>query len=178
MFPEDGLMPRGQIEWRSSDTVEELAYRYHTETKAEGKVRWHALWLLRRGVERTEVCDVLDINARTLRDWIAWYRQGGCAEVAQHHRGGCQGADPRLALEQLAELVAWAETGMFRTIAEVQHWVQTEWGVVYTYWGMRSLLDRLHIHAKVPRPQAATADPAAQETWKKGGRLKRLRLPT
>jgi len=169
-------MQRGQIEWRSTDTVAELAYRYHTERDVKRQRRWHALWLLRRGLARAEVCDLLDINPRTLRDWIAWYRHGGCAEVAQHQQGG-HGTTPRLSLEQLAELVAWIGTGMFRTIDEVRQWVQAEWGVVYTYWGMRSVLDRLQVHAKVPRPQAVTADPAAQAAWKKGGQPKRSRPP-
>jgi len=169
-------MPCGQIAWRATDTVAELAYRYHTETKVDRQVRWHALWLLRRGLARAAVCDLLDINPRTLRDWIAWYRQGGCAGVARHQRGGCQGASSRLSLEQLAELAAWIGTGMFRTIEEVRQWVQATWGVRYTYWGMRSLLDRLKIHAKMPRPLAVTADLVAQEAWKKGGRLKRSRL--
>lgn len=170
-------MQRGELVWRSSDTVEELAYRYHTERHGERKGRWHALWLLRRGRSRAEVCDLLGINPRTLRDWLAWYRQDGCAAVAAHHRGGCQGAAPRLSLEQQAELVAWIGTGMFHAIDAVRQWVQTEWGVGYTYWGMRSLLDRLKVHLKVPRPQAVSADPAAQEIWKKGGRRKRSRTP-
>jgi hypothetical protein len=33
---------------------------------------------------------------------------------------------------------------------------------------MRSLLDQLHIHAKVPRPVNPKADPAVQAAWKKG----------
>jgi transposase len=121
------------------------------------------------------VCDVLDITPRTLYDWVVWSNQGGCASVAQHQRGG-RGTPPRLTVEQCAELVAWIGTGLFHTIGEVRQWVQAEWGVLYTYWGMRSVLDRLKIHAKVPRPQAVTANPVAQEAWTKGGRPKRSRL--
>jgi transposase len=82
-----------------------------------------------------------------------------------------------LTLEQQAELAAWTVTGMFRTIDEVRQWVQAEWGVVYTSGGIRSLLDRLKIHAKVPRPQAVTADLVAQAAWKKGEPHKRFRPP-
>ena len=41
-------------------------------------------------------------------------------------------------------------------------------GLDYSYWGTRSLLDRLHIHAKVPRPFNPQTDPAAQAAWKQG----------
>ena len=161
-------MQRGQIVWRVEDTLDGLSQRYHGEHDGTVKVRWHALWLLRRGFSRAEVCDVLGIDPRTLRDWIAWYRQGGCADVAQHHSGG-PGAELRLTLDQLAALRTEINRGVFHTIGEVREWVETTWGVVYTYWGMRSVLDRLHVHSKVPRPQAVDADPVAQAAWKEDG---------
>jgi hypothetical protein len=69
------------------------------ETKAALKARWQALWLLRREHSRADMCDVLDINPRMLYDSVVWYNQGGCASVAQHHRGG-RVAPPRLTVER------------------------------------------------------------------------------
>ena len=46
--------------------------------------------------------------------------------------------------------------------------MEQQFGVRYTEWGMRSLLHRLKISPKVPRPLAANADLAAQEAWEKG----------
>jgi transposase len=168
LFAEDGLMAKHHLHWNPGDTIAALAVRYHREVAPDLQIRWHALWLLRRGLARDEVADLLDVHPRTLRDWIAWYQQGGCAEIARHRSGGRQGQSCRLSLEQEAELAAWAETGIFHAIADVQHWVADYWGIDYTYWGMRSLLDRLKIHAKVPRPRAVHADLAVQAAWKKG----------
>ena len=82
---------------------------------------------------------------------------------------GARELELRLTLDQLAALRTEINRGVFHTIGEVREWVETTWGVVYTYWGMRSVLDRLHVHSKVPRPQAVDADPVAQAAWKEDG---------
>ena len=64
---------------------------------------------------------------------------------------------------------AKAAEGAFRTIHDAVRWVRETFGVEYTYWGMRSLFNRLKIKRKVPRPRAVKADPEAQAAWKKGG---------
>ena len=46
--------------------------------------------------------------------------------------------------------------------------MQSQVGISYTYWGMRSLCERLQIGKKVPRPQAENASSEAQAAWKKG----------
>lgn len=66
-----------RIEWWEGDTVEALLALYRSERVCELRPRWQALWLLRRGWQRAAVADALGIDPRTLRDWIAWYRQGG-----------------------------------------------------------------------------------------------------
>lgn len=162
-------MRAAPIRWQEEDTVEALLARYRAEKALELRARWQALWLLRRGKSRAEVADVLGIDPRTLRDWIAWYRQGGCAAVAEHREGGRGGSMPRLTAQQLDEVRGSAVRGEFRTIAEVGEWVKQEFGITYTYWGIRSVLDRLKIHPREPRPLAAQADLAVQEAWKKGG---------
>jgi transposase len=161
------------IVWRTQDTISELAYRYQSEPVAALRSRWQALWLLRQGYTRKTVAHLVGINPRTLRDWLAWYKGGGCAEVALHQRGAGNGQRCRLTEEQLAELAAWAATGAFYTYTDAQHWVADTWQVVYTYDGIRSLVNRIGIHPRVPRPLATQADRAVQEAWNKGGCARR-----
>lgn len=162
-------MRTASIQWREEDTVEALLERYRSERVLELRPRWQALWLLRRGKSRSEVADVLGFDPRTLRDWVAWYRQGGCAAVARHREGGRTGSVSWLTSEQLQEVKERAAQGEFHAIGEAGEWVEQEFGVTYTYWGIRSVLDRLQIHPREPRPLAAEADLAVQEAWKKGG---------
>lgn len=162
-------MRTGELEWHDEDTAEALLALYRGEDDCHLKPRWQALWLLRRGKPRSEVADVLGIDARTLREWIAWYRQGGCAAVAEHRQGNRRGDTAWLTSQQQAEITGRASDGEFQSISEVREWVRREDDVGYTYWGMRSVLDRLQIHPHVPRPLAANADLAAQDAWKKGG---------
>ncbi len=162
-------MRTGELEWRQEDTAEALRARYRAERDGELKPRWHALWLLRRGNSRSQVGDVLGIDPRTLREWITWYRQGGCMAVAGHRQGRRGGDVPRLTPQQQAGIRERAAQGEFRGIAAVREWVRQELGVDYTYWGVRSVLDRLQVGPHVPRPVAAKADPAVQEAWKRGG---------
>jgi transposase len=170
-------MERG-ITWRAEDTESELAYRYRTEQAAELCRRWHALWLLRQGHTRQAVTRILGINPRTLYDWIAWYQDGGCPAIARHRQGWHIGHHCRLTDDQLAELAAWAADGQFYTYEEAQQWIAETWQVRYTYDGVRSLLNRLGIYPRVPRPLAANTDLTEQDAWKKGGCERRCVLNT
>ncbi|MHB9134455.1 MAG: helix-turn-helix domain-containing protein [Armatimonadota bacterium] len=92
--------------------------------------------------------------------------------MARHRLGAGNGQLCRLTEEQLAELAAWAADGTFYTYEDARQWVADTWHVLYTYDGIRSLLDRIGIHPRVPRPLAGAADLAAQEAWKKGGSVR------
>lgn len=157
------------IVWREEDSANELWYQYQHETIPALRPRWQALWLLRQGYTRNAVVQALGINPRTLRDWIGWYQTGGCAAITRHRQGRREEYPCRLSVEQQAELAAWAADGLFYTIEDARRWVAETWQVAYTYDGMRTLLDRIGIHPRVPRPVAVQADVTAQEAWKKGG---------
>ena len=155
-----------QVEWQHS--ADELQYLYRTEADGTIKPRLHALWLLHQGGRtRDAVAALVGVHPSTVQRWVDWYRAGGVAEVVGHRSGGT-GPERRLTPAQEARITDEAGHGRFRHIDEVRHWVRDTFGVTYTYWGIRSVLDRLKIHSKVPRPQAATADPVRQEAWKKG----------
>ena len=144
-----------------------LWQRYRSEPDPEVRPRWHALWLLRQGRAATAAAALVGVHRGSVQRWLAWYRQGGLAAVARHRQGGRQGRTAYLTPEQQAQLTAETAQGTIRTVGAAVRWVERQFGVRYTYWGMRTLLHRLKINPKVPRPLAAKADLDAQEAWKR-----------
>lgn len=156
-----------KIDWMHS--ADELRALYQAERDGKLRQRYHALWLLRqRHHTIDEIAALLGAAPSSIMRWAQWYREGGLAELQAHRVGQAGGVPARLTLEESAILAAYAVAGQFRSIAEVQAWVLDYFGVTYTYWGMRSVLDRLHLHAKMPRPRDPQADLEVQELWKKG----------
>lgn len=156
------------IGWRPEDDGAALKAAYLKERRADVRPRLHALWLLRSGRGVREAAHLVGVHERTVQRWVGWYRDGGRAAVMGHHQAGT-GQPSYLTAEQQAQLWARAATGAFRTAADAQQWVAQQFGVRYTAGGMYSLLGRLRIHPKVPRPVNPKADQAAQAAWKKGG---------
>jgi len=157
---------RLRMEWQEDEVT--LWRRYRSEPDPGLRTRWHALWLLRQGRSATGTAALVGVHRGSAQRWLAWYRQGGLAAVAQHRQAGRQGRAPYLTPEQHARLAAETAQGTIRTVGAAVRWVERESGVRYTYWGMRTLLHRLKIGPKVPRPLAAQADVDAQEARKRG----------
>lgn len=156
-----------KVNWQH--TAEELKALYQAEHDGKRRQRLHTLWLLREGTRTmAEVAAVVGAGDRTLQRWVDWYRDGGLPTLDAHRLGQAGGVVARMTVDDQALLAAYAAEGTFHTIDEARQWAETQCGVVYTYWGMRSVLDRLKIHAKVPRPVNPKADPEAQAAWKKG----------
>lgn len=158
---------RAAVKWEESP--EDLYERYCAEREVEKRKRLQAFWRLRQGETETEAARQAGLGRRTLVRWLSWYREGGLDEVLRRVPGhGAEGKPCRLSPAQRQELVERCGEGEFRSTPEVRDWVERQWGVSYGYGGMYSVLARLEIHPKVPRPQAEKADPEAQEVWKKG----------
>lgn len=156
------------IEW--GESAEDLYAHYCGERDVERRKRFQALWRVRQGGMEAEAARQAGVGRCTLVRWLSWYREGGLGEVLQRVPGhGAVGNPCRLSPAQRQELVERCGEGEFRSTPEVRDWVERQWGVSYGYGGMYSVLARLEIHPKVPRPHAEKADPEAQEAWKKGG---------
>ena len=155
------------VEWQEdADTLRRL---YQQEHDGPVRTRLHALWLLRQGYAQQALAPLLGVSVRALQNWVRWYRTGGLAALRQRRQGGAHGADRcRLSPTQQEGLRQWTRQGTCFRVAEAQAWVQREYGVRYSYWGMWELLHRLRLRPKRPRPQAAHAAPAAQAAWKGG----------
>ena len=158
-----------QIDWQED---EQALYRlYKQEKDHQNRTRLQALWLIRQGRSMKEVAQIVGVHYRTVQEWVAWYRKGGVEEVLHHRHGGHGGPKRRLTCQQEDELKEQASQGEIRTIWEAVDWVDKQFGVKYTYWGMRGVFQRLRLKSKVPRPISPQASEEAQDAWKKGGLL-------
>lgn len=158
---------RVQIEWQEDEAT--LKKLYKGEKEVTKRLRLQALWLSRQGRQLTEVAEIVGVHYRTVQEWIAWYRQGGLAEVLARRHGGQGGPQRRLNEEQEAELKAKADAGEIRSIAAGVAWAQEKHQVGYSYWGMRHVFKRLSLRLKVPRPGNPKTSVEEQQAWKKGG---------
>lgn len=163
-------MPQGrpiEVEWKHSE--EDLRRLYNQEKHVERRTRYHALWLIRAGRTMSEVSEIVDRHYDTICRWMDWYRDSGLSEITTRLPGQAGGAESYLTPEQEAHLVRRANEGAFRTAREIQQWLKEQFDVDYTHKGVYSLLERLEIVWKVPRPTNPKADAEQQESWKKGG---------
>lgn len=156
-----------EVEWKHSE--EELRQLYNQEKHVERRTRYHALWLIRSGRTMKEVGQIVDRHYDTICRWMDWYRESGLLEITHRLPGQAGGAGSYLTAEQEAQLIERANDGAFRTAREIQHWIQEKFKVAYTHKGVYSLLERLDLVWKVPRPTNPKADPEQQDSWKKGG---------
>jgi transposase len=156
-----------KIEWQ--EDAQELKERYQQEKDSQKRTRLQVLWLVRTGQPMSTVAPLVGVHYRTVQAWIAWYRAGGVAEVLKHNRGGHGGLKSRLTETQETELVTKSKAGEIHAIWDGVEWAKNEHQVNYTYWGMRSVFQRLKLTKKVPRPKSPKASAADQEAWKKGG---------
>jgi transposase len=154
--------------WAEADSAEALRRRYLSEAQPRRRQWLHGLWLLRRGWRVAEVADAVGAGRRTVERWIDWYRHEGGLEGVLAHRQGGHGQSARLSAAQQAQVADEIATGRFRTATEIRAWIADTFGVSYRPGGVTSLVGRLRCHPKVPRPLHEKANPAAQETWKRG----------
>ena len=156
------------VVWAAEDKASSLHAQYRAEPVAEVRTRLHALWLVRRGESPTVAAAEVGVSRRSVQRWLGWYREGGLAAVRSPRRGG-PGKPCFLTTDQQAQVVAEAATGVFRTGQAVRDWIEERFGVAYTVAGVYTLMERLGLRLKVPRPQHPNAAPQAQAAWKKGG---------
>ncbi len=156
------------IDWTAEDTAAALHAQYRAEAVAEVRTRLPALWLLRQGQGPTAVAAAVGVSRNSVQQWLRWYRAGGLAEVRAHRRGG-HGTPSYLTETQARPVVAEAAKGVLATAQAVRDWIEEQFGVVYTVGSLYTLLPRLGIRLKVPRPQHTKADAQARAAWQKGG---------
>jgi transposase len=155
------------IEWHEDAAT--LKQLFQQETDKEIRPRLHALWLAREGHCLREVAALLAVHYHTVLRWVSWYRRAGLPEIHKHHNGGRQGRQAKLTASQQERLRHELDQAQFHTAADIRQHLVTEYQVEYRPTGVYSLMRRLKVHKKVPRPHSVKADDQAQEAWKKGG---------
>ena len=86
---------RLKVEWQ--ETAEELEQLYRAEKHDQRRERLLTLWHLCRGKQIKDVSEMTGRDARRIREWVAWYRSGGLAEVLRRITGRrVQGSSPGL----------------------------------------------------------------------------------
>lgn len=157
---------RLQVEWQ--EDVKELKQLYRQEKHPQRRERLFALWHLRCGKRVEDVSEMTGTAYRVIQRWVAWYREGGLAEVLGRVTGhASQGQPAYLTALQQKALVARVALGDFRTVWDVIEWVKARWGIFYSYEGMRSVMKRNDLGLKVPRPQSEKAQVQVQKAWQK-----------
>ncbi len=116
---------------------------YRRESDPEVRKRLHALWLVRQGYKLSQVAWLIGVHLRTLNKWLSWYRKGGIEELRKRRRGNPRGRTPFLSGEQLAKLEEELKKGTVTSAKEAIAWVEENFGVSYSYWGMYYLLRRI-----------------------------------
>jgi transposase len=155
------------VEW--GQTAEELYELYKAEADIKARKRLQVLWLVRSDRSVRSAAKQAGVGERTVVRWLGWYREGGLESVLERVPGhGATGAASWLSEEQKWLMVEQTAKGRFRTYDEAGEWVGREYGVKYEYKGMYSMLGRLGVHPKVPRPISEKADPEAQQEWERG----------
>lgn len=158
---------RLKIEWQESE--QELYERFQAEKEVRTKQRLQFLWLVRGGRTIRESSRLAGIQERVGQRYMKWYRNGGIAEVVgRKHGGSDRNQQGFLTEEQGNQLKVEADTGRIKTVWDGIEWVKEQFGIQFSYEGMRSVYKRLRLRKKVPRPQHIKSDPDEQEEWKKG----------
>ncbi len=154
-------------------SVDDLEHRYRSCRTVVERTHWHGVWLVAHGQRVPEVARTLSVNANWLRELIRRYnREGpeGLVDQRRCHRGGrlplldaaarkdletaLDGPAPDGGLWTGPKVAAWMAARLDRPVSPQRGW---------------EAMRQVGFTPQRPRPRSTTADPDAQEAFKKGG---------
>ena len=156
--------------------VGELEIRYRTCRDAVERTHWHLLWLVASGHRVPDVAALLGYTANWVRTIIRRYNAAGPAGITDRRHanpGAIPLLTPDLRAELRATLAAPPPDGGLWTSRKVATWMAARLGRPVSPQRGWEALRTLGFSAQQPRPRTTTADPAAQERFKKGGSPRR-----
>ncbi|MCL2117298.1 MAG: winged helix-turn-helix domain-containing protein [Planctomycetaceae bacterium] len=108
------------------------------------------------------VAEVLLIDAATVRNWLAKYRQGGVEELLTLND---HGKEPSLTVEQQEELAQHLDENIDLDSNAIRHHIEVTYGVQYSPSGVKELLHRLDFVDKKPKHVPGKLDPEKQAAF-------------
>jgi len=159
-----------------SHTLDELLKLYKKESNPRLARRIHAVYLACKGLTCLQIINITGAGRRTIQKWIKKYNHGGIEDLKDKPRPGQPTklpAEMKEAFCQRIQAGPLEQDGVsILNGPAIKRLLEREFGVVYSIWGVYSLLHRLGHSCLCPRPQHEKADPNAQQEFKKSS-LKR-----
>jgi transposase len=154
-------------------SVDELHTRYRHAHDPVARSHWQVIWLMAQGHHVPEVAQMVGYTANWVREIVRRYNTAGPEGVVDQrsaHRGGNPPLlSPALRTELAAALDGPAPDGGVWTCHAVAAWMAARLGRPVADARGWEALRALGFSLQRPRPRATTADPEAQEAFKKGG---------
>lgn len=146
------------------ESVEELLAKEKRQTQGKYRVRVQLLRLLKSGHSLKEATALIGLSYRQSQRHIATYRQAGL-EGMLHLNYTINAA--KLQPEQIEQLKEVLKNSQMATQAQLQGYIEQEFGVHYSQGGISQLLARQGIKLKTGRPSNVRGDAQQQEEFKK-----------
>jgi transposase len=146
-------------------TTEQLNELRRAHRQAKNKAdadRIKAVYSLAIGHSIAQVASILMIDEETLRNYKKRYEEGGIPELLKNNH---KGSMCRLSEAEIDILKSELQTTIHLTTQSVIHFIETNFGILYTQSGMRDLLHRLGYEYKKPKLVPGNPDVEAQEIF-------------
>ena len=121
--------------------------------------RLSALLWLADGATETDVGGRLDVDRKTVGEWIHIFRTRGLDELCTLNYQGDPG---ELRVEQIAAFKAEAVKGTFRSAKQIAAWLKDRFQVAYSESGVKALMHRIGVSYHKSSGFLWKADQAAQ----------------
>jgi len=97
-----GLTINGKLE------EADLKRLYQNTPDKRERIRWHALWLKKRGMNASQAAKVVGRSDKSVRKWVHWYNARGSERIKSKPQ---EGKEPKLNEKQLEQVDSWLEKG-------------------------------------------------------------------
>lgn len=152
-------------------SVADLEHRYRSCRTVVERTHWHGVWLVARGSRVPEVASLVGLDANWVRELIRRYNAGGpdaLIDQRRHNPGQPPLLDAAARTDLETALDGPAPDGGLWTGPKVAAWMATRLDRPVSPQRGWEAMRQVGFTPQRPRPRSTTADPDAQEAFKKG----------